>query len=140
MNVKQAIEKIEDKMGKAQDIASKYRDKGDRMSTHMDEYDDASDRIYASVKMEGYYGRSSNAEDFTEELKELLDFLKTRTLEDKAVFISEEKFEENFGIYGDCDVQTEVWSNTVATVMECKNSDTNRITWVICLFKNLKDI
>jgi hypothetical protein len=140
MNVKQAIEKIAERMGKAGGIASNYRDKGNRMSTHLDEYDEGNERFYAKVKMERYYGRSCNAEDYMEELKELLDFMQTRNLEDKAVFISEEKMEENFGIYGNSDIQTEAWSNTIATVMECRNSGRNQATWVICIYKTLSDI
>ena len=139
MNVKGAIHKIEQRKERAKKAASRYRDKGRRLNTHMGEYADEDERYFAELKRNGYYLHSFAVEDYLEELEELVNFLKSKEPDDEAVFTSEEEMEDEFGIYGDSDFQNEEWSNTVASVMECRNSGDDKIMWVICMLKSLKD-
>lgn len=141
MNVKSAINRIERRMECAKAIANGYSEKAQKLNTHMDESKNKNERSHLELQVASYYWKAFNAEDYMESLGELINFLKSKDLDDKVVFIKEEDMENEFGIYGNAEFQNDEWSNTVAIVWESRDHFGNkRSSWVICIFKNLRDI
>ncbi len=121
MNVKSAIEKLERRLEKTQETISKYLKKGNEMEYLLaDGQEDLKTSYRIASKRDYYYRKYTIVEDYAEELKELIQILKSKDLDDKVIFVSEEKFENEYALYGD---STEEWENTIASMVRCDLGD-----------------
>lgn len=141
MNVKNAIKKIQQRLERAHRNAEEYLNKADDMKYFIAECDDDSKgetkKLIFNYKRRYYYHRSVEAEDYAEELEEVINVLENKDPDCEVKIISEEKLEEEYGIYGEYDIENEEWSNVIATVTEYRNSSSNKSILVICMLKKL---
>ena len=120
MNVKDAVEKMEKRLEKAQETAEKYQKKGQEMEYLLVECeadkDSKKEKWRVISKRDRYYQKYAVAADYAEELEEVINVLKSKETEDKVVFVNEEKFENEYALYGE---SSEEWGNTIASMIRC---------------------
>ena len=136
MNVKDAVVKMEKRLEKAHETAEKYQKKGQEMDYLLVECeaDKESKKEKGRVisKRDRYYQKYAVAADYAEELEEVIDILKCKENDDKVIFANEERFENEFALYGD-----EEWSNTIASMIRY---DVGNGTSVLAIYlKKLSD-
>lgn len=135
MNVKKAIEKMEQRLVRAQDLAGRYISKGNEMDYLLAECtpDNSSRREKARIssKRNYYYNAAAVAEDYVAELEEFIEFLRGKGDGDKVLFTSEEKLENEYALWG-C-IEDEC-ANAIATVIKVDLDDGTNI-YVVSLRK-----
>ena len=133
MNIHEAIEKVERKQMKAHETAEKYLKKGQEMEYLAVECEAAQEhntwRIEA--KRECYYQKYAKATDYAEELEEVIEVLKNKDIDEKVIFVNEERFENEYALYGDSESE---WGNTIATMTKCDLGNGKSVL-AICLKK-----
>ena len=134
MNVDDAIKKVERQQEKARETAEKYMKKGQEMAYMAIECenDRKSKKDYwrAVAKRDCSYQKYAMALDYAEELEEVIEVLKNKDDDEKILFVNEEKFENEYYLYGDCE---EEWSNTIVSMVKCDLGNGSVIA--ICLKK-----
>ena len=136
MDVKDAIEKVERQQKKARETAEKYMKKGQEMAflAVECEADQKSKRDTwrgVEAKRDCYFQKYAVAIDYAEELEEVIDVLKNKDIDEKVLFVNEERFENEYALYGDSE---EEWSNTIATMIKCDLGNGTSVI-AICLKK-----
>ena len=132
MKVKDAIEKVERQQVKTHETAEKYLKKGNEMGDKLALADKNSKQWWRlRTKRNYYYHKSARAEDYAEELKELIYVLKNKDPDDKAVLANEIEFENEYALYGD---SAEEWENTISSMIRCDLDDGTSVL-AICLRK-----
>ena len=132
MNVKDAIKKVEKRIEKTQETIQKYLKKGNEMEFMLaDGHEDPKQNWRIASKRDYYYRKYTIAEDYAEELKEIIQILRSKDLDDKVLFVGEEKFENEYALFGD---SAEEWENTIASMVRCDLGD-GRNVLAVCIKK-----
>lgn len=135
MNVKEAIAKIEKRLEKAQETSEKYQKKGQEMEYLAVECEADQKSRHETWRIEAkrdcYYQKYAAAIDYAEELEELMNVLQNKDSDEKVLFVNEERFENEFALYGE---SSEEWSNTISSIIKC-DLDKGKVVLVICLKK-----
>ena len=138
MNVENAIKKVERKQMKAQETAEKYLKKGQEMeylSVECEAEAEGDKKAEYEAwrvknKSDRYYQKHVTARMYAEELEEVIEVLKHKDRDEKVLFVNEERFENEYSLYGDNEGE---WGNTIASMVKCELNNTNVI--VICIKK-----
>ena len=135
MKVKDAIEKVERQQVKTHETAEKYLKKGQEMAYLAVECEadqkSKRDTWRVEAKRDCYFQKYAVAIDYAEELEELLGVLKNKDNDEKVIFVNEERFENEYSLYGDSE---EEWSNTIASMVKCDLGNGTSVI-AICLKK-----
>ena len=135
MKITDAIKKVERQQMNAQEIAEKYLKKGNEMAYFAVECeaDQKSKRemLRAEAKRDCYFQKYAVAIDYAEELEEVIEVLKNKDDDEKILFVNEERFENEYSLYGDSE---EEWGNTIASMVKCDLGNGTSVI-AICLKK-----
>ena len=135
MKVKDAIEKVERQQMKAHETAEKYLKKGQEMEYLAVEceadQESRHDTWRVEAKRDCYYHKYATATDYAEEMEEVIEALKNKDTDEKVIFVNEERFENEYALYGDSESE---WGNTIATMIKCDLGNGTSVL-AICLKK-----